>query len=377
MFLFLISCARLTNEGDSPLLQLLRAVPDNRASRAYVVYGDPAAWHTSWDVPRIENVGDLEDLDDDERRLWMFVLTNQTIPPPALGVQNLLAEEMGDYYGFDFFGVDRFIYAGNPPDDLTILSGAFDLETIDESLSDLDYDSDELDDSGVLYSLNDDFEINLESPIRTGRLGELNRIVLQEERLFIGRADELVLDGVEALSGERDSLAENEEFAAAAAALADPALSELGQLVGVIFMERDDFAEREMYLDQGHPIAAETEYDTKLPRFELAVFATFHQEGETTLALLLTLDDDEDAAETAEILGDRLRDYVSVVTGQEMDDYWDYGDDLGLTAAGKPVAVVLVEVEDPDLDEASSGPPALFYWSRMLFQLDLFFLVEE
>jgi hypothetical protein len=371
----LLGCIDLTNEPDTPLLQMLRSVPDNRDNRTFVTYGDAALWHESWEVPRIADLDELEDLDEDERQLWLFVLADQTIPPPTLGLQYLMSDDMADFYGFDFFDTDRFLYAGSPPDDLTIVTGSFDLDEIADALDDLDYDHDELVEGVTLYSLLDDYEVNLEAPSRIGRLGELNRIVLQENQIMIARADDVINDAADAQAGEDDSLADNEEFAAAAIALTAPELVDLGDLVGVIFMERDDFADPDSYAEfVEDAILAEMNYDDALPDFELAVFATFHREGKTALALLLILDEDDNGAETAEILGDRLRDYISVVTGRDLDDYWDYEDDFSLTVNDRPVAVAIMEVDDPDLDDSRAF---VFNWYRLIVQRDLYFLVVD
>jgi hypothetical protein len=374
LLFLLMGCIDLTNEPDSPLLQMLRAVPDNRDNRAFVTYGDAVLWHESWDVPRIEDVDDLEDLDDEALQLWLFVLANQTVPPQALGLQYLMSEDMVEFYGFDFFTADRYLGAGNPPDELTVVTGNFDLHKIDEALNDLDYDDNELREGVTLYTVLDDYEIDLELPTPIGRLGELNRIVLQEGQMIIGRADDIVLDAVNA-QAEEDSLADNEAFAAAAAALAGPELSELGNLVGVIFMERDDFADQDSYADfMDEALLDEMDYDDELPKFELATFATFVEEEKTTLALLLTLDDAEEAEEAAEILGDRLRDYISVVSGRELDEFWDVEDDFALTTNNKPIAVVIMKVEDPDLDE---GRAVVYNWFQMIARQDLYFLMVE
>ena len=56
----LVACAE--EPPESNLMRLLRFVPDKRDYREYVTFGDAAAWHTSWDVSRLDDLDDLEAL---------------------------------------------------------------------------------------------------------------------------------------------------------------------------------------------------------------------------------------------------------------------------------------------------------------------------
>ena len=49
-------------------------------------------------------------------------MPKQLVLPEALGLQYLFQDEQRPFYGFDIFGIDRFVYAGAPPDMVTVLN---------------------------------------------------------------------------------------------------------------------------------------------------------------------------------------------------------------------------------------------------------------
>ena len=225
-------------QPESALLRLLRFIPDKSEYREYVIFGDAVAWHTSWEIPRIDNLDELEELDRETRAYWMMIMGSQTMPANALGRQYLAArDDMRGYYGFDLFNVDRWIEAGAPPETITAVGFSFDSKQIGEALTDFGYDHEALDGGGTLYSILEDYEFSMDIPTRIGQLGTLNRVALLEGQMVITRATELVEDALDAKSGERRSLAENEEFRAAVLALEDDALADYGELVGAFLTD--------------------------------------------------------------------------------------------------------------------------------------------
>ena len=61
--LVLAACGGGDEKTESPLLRMLRFVPDTPGYREYLTYGDAEAWHTSWDIPRIDSLEELDSLD--------------------------------------------------------------------------------------------------------------------------------------------------------------------------------------------------------------------------------------------------------------------------------------------------------------------------
>jgi hypothetical protein len=177
-----------------PVLRPLRFVPDTSNTRGWLAYGDLAAWHTSWDVPRIDNVAELDGLENDPRIYWMFIMPRQTQPPDSLGVQYLMQGDYRPAFGFDLFNLDRFLQAGYPPDAITAAEGSFEAAQIEDALAASGYTAQPLETGGTLYSIREDYEMDPASDLpMPGRLGALNRIALLEGgKLLIARATGVV-----------------------------------------------------------------------------------------------------------------------------------------------------------------------------------------
>ncbi len=391
ILLALVACGS-KKETESPLLRLLHFVPDTSEYRQYLTYGDAAAWHTSWDVPRIDNMAELENLGREKRAYWMFILTNQTTPPDALGWRYLQAEDQRDFYGFDFFNLDRYLLAGQPPDTITVVEFSFDGAQIAQALTASGYDAEALDEAeGTLYSILDDYEAALDFPTKAGQLGNLNRIALLEGQMVIAKATANVTQALRARSGERSALANRSDYIAAAKALEDPALQDTGELVGVILMEGPQFYAAAPTLEAlGSSLSAEdlealrerySQQGASLPPYTLVAFATRHSQaqGASYLILALVFDQDADAEAAAETLADRLRNYASVVTQQPLDERWTFEQATGVEAEGLPVALVVMRADDPPPTPASEPlvNTAVWSWIHMILYRDTLFLTLE
>ncbi|MBW8012782.1 MAG: hypothetical protein FVQ83_16310 [Chloroflexi bacterium] len=392
--LALLSCNYIQNlfgGVDSPVLDLLRFIPDTSDYRRYVYYGDADAWHTSWDIPRIDDYEELEGLDRESLAFWMRLLPEQTTPPQSLGTQYLRVDDQRGYYGFDIFVVDRYLEAGSPPETITVIEHNIDQDQIAEALDDSGYDSESLDPEGELYSINEDYEIVMDFPTRSGALGNLNRILLLDSQLILAKATEVIDVSVEAYTGEQDSLAENPDYIAAVSAIEDLEVSETSELVGMMFMDGDQLSGMDIYItaivgsqasqEVRDTVQADLEdySDPELPTFSLAAFATRHTNGETYLILAVVFPEDEDPESAAEILANRMENYVSIFTGRDFSEFWDLELFEGVQAAGLPVAVVVMRADDPPPtpDDEPMVNTYVISWLRMLNRRDTLFLVSE
>ncbi len=374
---------------ESALLRMLRFIPDKSDYRHWVSFGDAAAWHTSWDIPRLDDLDGLNALDRETRARWTSILPSQTWPATAIGHQYLLTGDQRDFYGFDLFNLDRWIEAGQPPGTITAVEFGFDGKQIADALVDSGYDDEDLDGGGTLYSILDDYEISFDLPTKVGQLGYLNRIALLKGQMVIARATDLVEDALDADSGDRRSLAENKEYRAAALALQDKALSGYGELVGVILTDDQDFSEPATYLDpvQSPEFLEELrqrfERDADdLPGWEVAAFATQHADEASYLTLLVVFDEGTDAEEAAKVLADRLEGYDLLRDpDRTLMEYCrcSLEQAIAVKAEGLPVALVTLRADNPSPtpEDESIVNTFVFSWTRLLFSRDTGFLVSD
>jgi hypothetical protein len=318
---------------ESPLLALLRFVPDTPGDREMLTFGDVAAWDSRWGVPQIDTVDELNALPRDPKAYWMLIMAKQTAPPSNLGIEYLLQGDMRPYYGFDFFNVDRFISAATPPDIITVVEHHLDPAQIGEALTASGYTAQSLDGGATLYSLFGDYEIPplSDSTIpHVGKLGALNRIALLDQRIIISRATADVTAALEAQSGTGTSLADDPAYAAAVQALDDPSLSDTGDLVGVMMVS-----------------------------------------GEAALQLGAAPGVEGQAASEAL----PLKNYVSLVMRQPLTDRWTFDRSSGVEANGLPVALVTMRVDDPPIaPEGERANTGVLSWADMVYRRDLGFL---
>ncbi len=375
-------------EPDGALLRMMRFIPDRSAYRQWVSFGDAAAWHSSWDIPRIDDWDELDALDRESRAYWMLIMGGQTAPANALGWQYLRTDDQRSFYGFDLFNLDRWLEAGQPPEMITAVEFGFDNEQIAEALVDSGYDDEDLDGGATLYSILDDYEMAIDFPTKTGQTGNLNRIALLQQQMVIAKATDLVKDALEANSNERRSLAENEEFRAAATALQDKTLAEYGELVGVFLTDDQTFSDPATYLLSGVSLEDAQELSERfereaedLPGWEVVAFATQHAGDASYLTLAVVFEEGTDTNRAVEVLVDRLANYESLVRHDSLMDYCRCSlESAGaVEAEGLPVALVTLRAENPapTPEDEPIVNTFVFSWWRIIMQRDTRFLMSD
>ena len=337
-------------------LRLLSFVPDTPSTRGWLTFGDPSAWHTSWDVPRLDSVEDLDALERDPRAYWMQILYRQTLPPDSLGVRYLMVGDQREFYGFDFFQMDRFIQAGQPPETVTYVEHHADPAEIAARLLANGYTASEQANGWTLYSFGEDYEMNREGP-RVGMFGDLNRIALRDNQMIIARATEVVVQAIEAET-DQPSLAGDPSYAAAAQAIFDPALDDTGELVGVMTLDEAVTMDPAFLLGEN---ASEADVEAlreqlgmedwpELPMYDMVAFATRHAEGASYLIAALVFPPATDEQAAADALASRVQDYISTRYGEPLSDRWTFDRALGVEANGLSVALLVMRVDDPPPD---------------------------
>ena len=372
----------------SVFYEFLRFVPDRPEYREYLTFGDAAAWHASWGIPRIDNKEQLDSLEREPRAYWEYSMGRQTTPPGYLA-NYLLAEDQRSFYGFDLLNLDRYLVAGSPPDEITVAGFGFDAKQIVDALTGSGYQAEKLEPAGTLYSIRGDYEVDPNSPNKTGQLGNLNRIALLDGEMVIGKATAPVTVSLEAYSDQIPSLADDPAYVALLQALADPALAGTGQLMGAIVMDDLEISARDYAMEllrgktaqQVDEKLAELSQGPQLPAYSLVAFVTSHTEGATYLILAVVFAEGTDAQSAADLLADRLQNYRSPRYRRLLSEEWaergaKVEKALAVEAGGLPVALVLVRADDPPPipPDQPLGNVAVPWWADIVWNRDLGFL---
>jgi hypothetical protein len=368
-----------------PLLDMLRFVPDTADYRQFITYGDQAAWYRGWGFQPIPDRDTLLSMDNSAPvyNAWTLVMGRQTTPPEFLGYQYMRAEDMRSFYGFDLLHVDRYLQAGIPPDWIGVADFSFDPAQIASALTASGYSASALESGAKLYSLHGDYELSLDRSVpHVGQLGGLNRIALLGQQLVIARATVLAQNALQTHSGAILSLAENPAYIAGVQSLNDPSLAQTGELVGAILVDGTMFTRDQLCPPDAQPCDVAFP-DAPLPAFDLAVFATLHTPGKTSLVLALVFPESTDATGAAASLGQRMKSYQSIIARRPlMDILHDRRGDFDLAVDtkvnGRPVALVVLHDDDPSLKPDSSGvvQSSVFDWFDFIAARDVMYLVS-
>lgn len=377
------------------LLTFLNLVPNEPTYRQMLTYGDAAAWYRSWEISPLNNLAALDRLDEREHDLWLFTLSKQTVPPAALGLQYMFQDDPRDHYGFSFFDAVRYMEAGSPPGTITVVEIEGNVDLLNERLLTFGYSATQYTElpagwTGTLYSINDDFAMNLSSPSAHGRLGELNRIgvIHRTDRdvnyLIIGRATEVVTRATRALRPTAAALADDRHYQAAVQALMAPDLADTGELIGVIFLGEPNFSDPAQQIlgsqasaEQIRALHDQIAAQPALPPIRVAAFATRHMADTTYLIVALVFPTGVSLPEIEETLSTRLTNYQSIVTRASLNARWSLDRVFSNEFDGVPVAVAAMQLAAyGDGEEFGTTTPPLA-WIDLIVRRDLLFLATE
>lgn len=355
-----------------PVANLLRYVPASLENRRYLTFGDYDAWLQSWQVERPADLDALAQLHSRDRDLWLYTLGSQIAPPQTL-IRYLRVEAIADSYGFDFFSSHQFLEAGSVPDQLTILTTSSPSADIDAALTTLGYQASQLaNGTTTLYSIRQDYEMNLASETQTGMLGELNRIAIGDNTILIGRATATVAEATQSAADEIVSLSDMSDYQALLHSFDAPELADVGALLGLIVLGEPVLIDVAALLLSSQLTAekrAELEKminpQPPLPLYSLAGFATYRSPTATFLAVHTVFLTEQEAAQAAEVLPARMAAYISTQTGEPLPWSLDRAFHTGNT-----VVVVMRADETPDQAVPLS-------WLRLVNIRDTAFLVVE
>lgn len=206
-----------------PLEAMLALVPNTREYGKYVVINDYRA--------AIAALGQEPPSGDDTEavREFLSALTTQTSPPilvlpVGFGDRAFEIEAWKEQFGFSFLDVDRDVLAGQPPDELFAVQGAFAPGAIDSAVKADPVWSDDLTEAehdGEPYFLWSDPMVSAfdkaSGPRPLGRGGAL--AVVGDETVFRSVNPEVVTNALDGVAGTSTTLADNKAFASIARSL--------------------------------------------------------------------------------------------------------------------------------------------------------------
>lgn len=120
------------------LLDILALVPDTAKFRKMITsftgYIDYRAVEEGRQTPvHPESFSEFEALNNEQRAIWFAAAGRMATGPPLFQYLRQ-AGGMSEAVGFDLFDVDHAMKYGQPPGDVTILSGAFNIDAIESAL---------------------------------------------------------------------------------------------------------------------------------------------------------------------------------------------------------------------------------------------------
>ncbi|MBX3064698.1 MAG: hypothetical protein KF726_17075 [Anaerolineae bacterium] len=320
----------------NPLLDLLKFVPNTAmALQSEISYLDFRALIESRSgAADIRSVADwlAADRDSDSFGLFMAALLGISAGDGDIVVSYNRAEEILAATGVDLFAIERELTFAAPPANTTLLSGAFDLGSIEAAFLAHDYVSQPQGDTTLLCSPNgcdDGLRIDLKKidPANPfgGKLGRLEPIFLAPGYLF-NSADSSVLSqsvGLYKSASKSGSLGvDNPDYVALADYLGVAGTLLQAYLLPASFVDTFDVGMlTRLTPEQRERVLKELAADFQpIAAYSLVGIAHSVSGAEQLVTVTLVYDQEADAQAAAEILPDRLRSYVSLVARRPLLD---------------------------------------------------------
>lgn len=330
------SVSAQSEDSDSPLLEMLARIPVQSGANEWLTYIDyhavVAARPGAPQIHSLEEAGPLLESDSEERSLFTSALMSYQSGPAEVPQSLMLADEAIDAIGIDLYAVERAIQYANPPASVTILEGDFDNEAISSAFAARDYTQTEEDgltllcgEAGCDSGMRQDLANRNPANIFGGQLGRSQPVLLGDEWLASSPSD-VALNGVtEAVSGERETLADVPAYR-----LAAEALSAKGTVLQAYFINPAQIgsslmdillASSRLTQEQIEAIRERlaTDFEPLLP-YSLVVLAQVAAEDEDLTVVALVYPDAETAEAAGEILLERIENYTSFAVQRPLNE---------------------------------------------------------
>jgi hypothetical protein len=357
--------------GD-PVRDWFALAPDTDENNSYLTYADFESWRAESNSELPQSSAEMDEMGEAGRQA-LIELTTQAPVPPILGIESLFSQNLDEFVGFSLFATEQVMNVGTPPNDLSILRVESDANAIGETLISGGYSASDLA-GATLYSINDDYGVNMQAETRMAQLGLHNRIAViphadgDGSDLLVARATAIITSALAAHAGEADSLFDDMGYRTLGYAL-DQGEMAPGSLVGLRILGGEQEVVLPALDNEDERAALEALLggyaEEPLPPYRMAAFADYRDGDERYLVVALVLAPGESASPTASILGDRLQDYVSTINDRPLTDFVEITT-LGSFINELEVAYVTVRAL-PD------APPS-FGWDRILAMRDTLFL---
>lgn len=396
--LLLAACGGAPAAASNDFLDLLAHVPDTPEIReSGVLYANQAALIASRqgaasDIAAIttgEQFNALADADDPAAALWLAAMQGLYAAPQFYSFFPALVDDMPETTGFELFAIQRSIYAGSPPADLTILALDFDRDATAAALTAQGYGAtdtgnrtylcvpDQCDDQALV----DPSRVNPGYPFG-GRLGRRDAILLADGLLLASPSNPVLRQASDTFA-RGPSLADDPDFSAVAQAVAsqgtllqaatfapiDRAALVEGLLGAGFSPERAEQLREQLGLDK--PISEQL--DDVVPPYTLGAFADLIDGDQQLVLIALVYTSQTDAETAADRFVGLMNDYISLQFNRPLADLLaDRDATIGeprVFSAGASRYVALVPISAPRPLDQPDDDTGQYISSSMLFRL--------
>jgi len=365
------------------LLDLLLWVPDTPENRRWLALGDAQAWHEATDIPRVSNVDKARALPAESWRAWSRELPYQTLPPPALGIQYLAAEDLRDILGFNYFDALQYVDAGVAPDNVAIVEVGMSMPEVGAALEAAGYEFVPPGEMVALFRRGEEYGVDFDNPSPTARLGTLNRVVVTGglaadgetgfANVLIARADAPLVAAINAWT-DGSTLLDDPYYKSIVSYIGAAPDVIPGKLVGALFLGEMPVGDPALLLSES-PESAREQMEAQIAWLEanplspwMTTALTTHREGaDTYLSAYVAFPPGASAYENAQSLAGRLSAYTSRSTGRAYSDFWELYATDWVSVDGVPVARVTMRMLPDQVAQMN--------WARIVAQRDDLFLV--
>jgi hypothetical protein len=213
-------------------------------------------------------------------------------------------DEIRDEVGWTLLDVSTFIELSLPPSRFTVMTGEFDRDEIDAAVDSNDDD---------VWSIGeDDFEVDLDDRSAARPLGEALRLAERDGRLAVSKSTPPIEQWVE---GDDDTLADDEDISAVAAALDDQ------DVYAAMIVDGSTMSLAGANLN---PEQIDAAMETALQVFEVLGVGLTVVDDQAVAVFVYQHDDEDAAAENADRLEQLLEDGTSLVSRDPLSSYFGH-----------------------------------------------------
>lgn len=335
--------------ASSELARMLELVPrhqDLLRATSGIWFVDTLAHKRAHGFENVTSMQAYQTLSSSERKRLVEVFAGMPNSESS-GAHHAANPTWQETLGYNYWQLEREIYAGDPPRTWSRLEGAFDVEEIARKLTRRGY-SDTTYRGARLLSRGRDGELgDLKDPVTRLTLARLNRVVLDSEGISTTPFTALAQAGIDAASGATQTLVDDPDYAALAGTL--PQVTAAAMLPASVLYTQPRAATDAARL---HP-------------YRVAGLGTVDDGTSQRILIALVYERAADAEADAPVLRRRVAAYELRASRHAFTEYVTVGRPQITSSDQRTVLVLPLSVK---------LPARRFMWREMLFQRDLLFL---